>query len=333
VTVDGGTATNFAVADSDAVTGAEMVGALNAGFDAAATPIAVTVSGSTGAPLVFTADTAVSNSTANVAITTPVAAGAGQVLPASFGFVAAGTLTKTGAVAQTVDQIVAGINASASLSGKVKASNDGGKVNIQNLSTDDLTVVGATSGGVINGDTGAANTVTIGGNTVRKNLITQFNDLRTQLDKLADDASFNGVNLLRGDTLKLVFNEINTSSISIVSQNANGINTTVLGISTATSAEFSSNTSLDTRLDQLATALTQLRSQASAFGSNLSIVQNRQEFTKSMINTLQTGSDTLVLADSNEEAANLLALQTRQQLSTTALSLASQADQAVLRLF
>ena len=107
----------------------------------------------------------------------------------------------------------------------------------------------------------------------------------------------------------------------------------MLGIAAAAATEFSSNTSLDTRLDALSNALTQLRSQASAFGSNLSIVQNRQEFTKSMINTLQTGSDTLVLADGNEEAANLLALQTRQQLSTTALSLASQADQGVLRLF
>ena len=107
----------------------------------------------------------------------------------------------------------------------------------------------------------------------------------------------------------------------------------MLGIGTAAATEFSSNTALDTRLDALSNALTSLRSQASAFGSNLSIVQNRQEFTKAMINTLQIGSDTLVLADSNEEAANLLALQTRQQLSTTALSLASQADQAVLRLF
>jgi len=150
---------------------------------------------------------------------------------------------------------------------------------------------------------------------------------------MADDSSFNGVNLLKGDTLKLIFNETNTSSISIVSQNANGINSTVLGIGATTATEFSSNTSLDTRLDALGTALSTLRSQASAFGSNLSIVQNRQEFTKAMINTLQIGSDTLVLADSNEEAANLLALQTRQQLSTTALSLASQADQAVLRLF
>ena len=80
-------------------------------------------------------------------------------------------------------------------------------------------------------------------------------------------------------------------------------------------------------------ALSTLRTQASSFGTSLTIVQNRQDFTKAMINTLQTGADTLVLADTNEEAANMLALQTRQQLSSTALSLASQADQAVLRLF
>ena len=76
-----------------------------------------------------------------------------------------------------------------------------------------------------------------------------------------------------------------------------------------------------------------LRSHASSFGSNLSIVENRTDFTKNMINTLETGAANLTLADTNEEAANLLALQTRQQLSSTALSMASQADQAVLRLF
>ena len=76
-----------------------------------------------------------------------------------------------------------------------------------------------------------------------------------------------------------------------------------------------------------------MRTQASKFGSNLTTVQTRQDFTKNMITTLQTGADNLVLADTNEEGANLLALQTRQQLSTTALSLSAQADQAVLRLF
>ena len=80
-------------------------------------------------------------------------------------------------------------------------------------------------------------------------------------------------------------------------------------------------------------ALDQIATQASTFGSNLSVVENRQEFTKAMINTLKTGSDNLTLSDQNEEAANLLALQTRQQLSQTALSLANQADQGVLRLF
>src|SRR5690606_27772527 len=83
----------------------------------------------------------------------------------------------------------------------------------------------------------------------------------------------------------------------------------------------------------LTAALTTLRSQSQTLSANLSVVQIRQDFTKATINTLQAGSDALTLADSNEEGANLLALQTRQQLSTTALSLAAQADQNVLRLF
>jgi flagellin-like hook-associated protein FlgL len=83
----------------------------------------------------------------------------------------------------------------------------------------------------------------------------------------------------------------------------------------------------------LSAALVTVRSQAQALSSNLQTVQVRQDFTKAMINTLNTGADSLTLADSNEEGANLLALQTRQQLSSTALSLAAQADQNVLRLF
>ena len=84
---------------------------------------------------------------------------------------------------------------------------------------------------------------------------------------------------------------------------------------------------------ELTAALTSLQSESQTLSSSLSTVQIRQDFTKAMINTLQTGSDNLTLADSNEEGANLLALQTRQQLSSTALSLAAQADQNVLRLF
>jgi flagellin len=145
------------------------------------------------------------------------------------------------------------------------------------------------------------------------------------------------VNLLRGDKLKITFNEAGTSTIEIQAKDVNGnniaINTSTLGILQATNAQFDSDDTIDARLTVLGDALGMLRSQGSAFGSNLSIVQNRQDFTKAMINTLETGADNLVLADSNEEGANMLALQTRQQLSTTALSLSAQADQAVLRLF
>jgi flagellin len=252
-----------------------------------------------------------------------------------------GTLTNTGTAAgtaavQTVDQLVSSINGNTSLSGKVKATNDNGNLRITNLSTSDLSVVGASSTNVTGG-TGGTDTQTIGGNSVRKGLVQQFNTLRDQLDKYAGDSSYNGINLLTGDNLKLTLNETGSSAISIQSKDANGhafsINSTNLGIDQAQNSNFDSNDTINSMLGTLTTALSTLRSQASSFGSNLSTVQNRQDFTNNMINTLQTGADNLVLADTNQEGANLLALQTRQSLSTTALSMAAQSDQAVLQLF
>jgi len=167
-------------------------------------------------------------------------------------------------------------------------------------------------------------------NPTRANLQSDYNDILTQIDALARDASYNGINLLTGDDLKVVFNEEGSSNLIIkgVTFSAAG-----LGMTPATGNAFQSNAGIDGFLSQIDTALTTLRTQASRFGANLNTVQTRQDFTKQMINTLQTGADALVLADTNEEGANLLALQTRQQLSSTALSMAAQADQAVLRLF
>ena len=158
----------------------------------------------------------------------------------------------------------------------------------------------------------------------------QFNTLRSQINQLAGDASFNGNNLLQGDDLSAIFNSAGTSSLTIsgVNFNADG-----LGISAAAAGSFQSNTSIQSTLSELDTAISTLRTQASTFGSNLSVVETRQNFTNNLINVLETGAGSLVLADTNEEGANLLALQTRQQLSSVSLSLASQADQAVLRLF
>jgi flagellin len=250
-------------------------------------------------------------------------------LTAAVGF-ATTTSTAVAAAVESVDTIVSAINQNSSLAGNVKASNNAGQLQITNLSISALTVTGVGASGKVDGSAG---TNTVAGNSVRGNLVTQFNQLKDQLDKTAQDASFNGINLLSGDALKLFFNENSTSSLTIQSTNTSGINSATLSIGSSTNTEFQSNSSLDTRLQTLHTALTTVASQASAFGSNLSIVQNRQDFTNNMVNTLQVGSDGLTLADTNLEGANMMALQTRQQLSITALSLASQANQAVLRLF
>ena len=150
-------------------------------------------------------------------------------------------------------------------------------------------------------------------------------------DALAKDASYNGINLLNGDNLTVTMNETGTSTVTVngVTDTSNGA---ALGINGATN-NWVAGSDITGASTQLTSALTALRSQAQTLGASLSTVQIRQDFTKATINTLQTGSDDLTLADSNQEGANLLALQTRQQLSTTALSLASQADQNVLRLF
>ncbi len=165
---------------------------------------------------------------------------------------------------------------------------------------------------------------------VRKDLSTQFTALLTQIDQLASDSGLNGINLLNGDNLTVKLNETSTSTVTIT-----GVNDTANGSLAINAAANNWATTADINISssELSTALVTVRSQAQSLSSNLATVQVRQEFTKAMVNTLNTGADSLTLADSNEEGANLLALQTRQQLSSTALSLAAQADQNVLRLF
>jgi flagellin-like hook-associated protein FlgL len=230
----------------------------------------------------------------------------------------------------TVDKFVEEINRSHD--GKLRASNDNGKLRIENLSTEKLNLsVDADGEGL-----GAPTQHSIDGNSVRASLAKQYNELRDQMDKLASDSSFNGINLLRGDKLTITFNESGTSSIGIQAKdkdgNVRGINAANLGVSDIVAEELDTDEAIDAFLSKISGALSELRSQASTFGSNLSSVENRQSFTKNMINTLETGAANLTLADTNAEAANLLALQTRQQLSSSALSMASQQDQAVLQL-
>ena len=227
-----------------------------------------------------------------------------------------------------VDQFVEEINRNPDTAGYIRASNDNGKLRIENLSTQELSVELDKDGDGV----GSPTNHKIAGNATRANLASEFNELKNQLDRLADDASFNGINLLRGDNLRITFNESGNSFIEIQSKDGAGISANTLDLRHLNAIDLDADMDIDKLLDGVKLALSSVRSQASKFGSNLSIVQNRQSFTKQMINTLETGAANLTLADMNEEAANLLALQTRQSLSSSSLSLASQADQSVLQL-
>jgi flagellin len=168
-------------------------------------------------------------------------------------------------------------------------------------------------------------------NTARAGFAQQYNDLIAQVSGLARDSSYNGTNLLNGQSLDMVFNEDATTRLVVrgVVLDAAGLGLTTLD----TKFNFQSDVEVNAALAKLDAAVKQLRSQAATFGANMTVAQTRQDFTKSAVKTLQVGADNLTLADTNEEGANLLALQTRQQLSVQALSLANQSDQAVLRLF
>ncbi|MCK1438200.1 MULTISPECIES: DUF1522 domain-containing protein [unclassified Bradyrhizobium] len=200
------------------------------------------------------------------------------------------------------------------------------------------TIGSTAAGGAIGGTLTTALTFTTASTPVqdvvaqstRANLVSQYNNILNQIDTTSVDSSFNGVNLLNGDQLKLVFDETGKSSLNItgVTYNSKG-----LGLASLTvGLDFIDNAATNRVLTNLNSASSTLRSEASALGSNLSVVQIRQDFNKNLINVLQTGSSNLTLADTNVEAANSQALSTRQSIAVSALSLANTSQQSVLQL-
>ncbi|MGB0551463.1 MAG: flagellin [Alphaproteobacteria bacterium] len=179
----------------------------------------------------------------------------------------------------------------------------------------------------------ASNAKATGDTNERSTLAVQFNELLSQIDSIANDSTFNGINLLQAspDNLDVVFNEDNTSNLTITGLDSTtastGINLSVAG------NNFGANANIDTALTAISAALVTLRGNASTMGSSNTILKTRLDFTQNLVNTLEGGSGKLTLADLNEESANLLALQTRQQLGLNSLSLAAQSERAILSLF
>ncbi len=167
----------------------------------------------------------------------------------------------------------------------------------------------------------------------------QYSEVLSQIDLLADDSGYKGTNLLEASTVQheIKFDETGVSSLTITGFDASSTGAT-LNLITAAANSWNTgsdpnSTAINSAITALDNATSALRSEASKLSTNLSTITIRQDFTANMINTLEDGAANLTNADMNEEGANMLMLQTRQQLGTTSLSLASQAAQSVLRLF
>ena len=252
-----------------------------------------------------------------------------SVTPAGGGTAATFTFTATTSLADLNAGIAsAGVQASLDSSNKLVITNTNNDTASSTLAA---VVLGGTAGSTpaVFG-TPTAPAADVGSQATRANLVAQYNTIIDNITKTAQDSSYNGINLLNGDNLKLTFNETGTSKLNIT---GNTSDATGLGLKTLVSGtDFKDSTSANNVITSLGKASATLRTQASSLGSNLSVVQIRQDFSKNLINVLQTGSSNLTLADTNEEAANSQALSTRQSIAVSALALANQSQQSVLQL-
>jgi flagellin len=164
---------------------------------------------------------------------------------------------------------------------------------------------------------------------MRATLASQFDALLPQIDQIADGSGFNDINLLGGNDLVITISEDETERLVVKAFNDTAAGD--LAINAAVN-DWATGPDIESSSVQLTIALTFLRSQAQTLTASLLTMQIRADFTKAMINMLNS-ADNPRPTDSIEEGANLLALQTSQKLSTTALSLAARSDQNVLRLF
>ena len=241
------------------------------------------------------------------------------------------TLEDTDSLEQAATKIATALNDGAdgvkdaedTVIGGFTATVENGQIKISNSKGIVANVSGTISGITFNGEIG---------NSTRTTSMKQYNEILDQIDQLAKDSGYKGVNLLQGNSLKVVFNEDRSSYLTI---NGTFADTSDEGLKISRAEDWTNpdNEAIDASISELENAITSLRNMASEFGNNYSIVENRENFTESLINVLEEGSDKLTLADMNEESANMLALQTRQQLAINSLSLASQAAQSVLSLF
>jgi flagellin len=254
---------------------------------------------------------------------------AGDVVTVSDGTT---TATYTAVNGDTVQTFLDAINNTANL--KIDASlNANGDIDF--VSTE---AVNITIGATINGAGGAtlssvightAGTTTYTANATRTSLAAQFNSLRTQIDQAAQDAGFNGINLLAGSSLTVTFNETASSQMTVAGSTITSANLSL----SASANNWQNDSNVNAALDAISSAIDSLEATTATFSSMAAVISARSEFNSAMIDTLNTGADLLTANDSNEDSAMLLALQTRQQIAATALAMVQDSQSTALKLF
>jgi flagellin len=239
---------------------------------------------------------------------------------------------------EALTAIEAQINAVSGLgsSGYVTASDDGSGhlvLTANNTSTSFTVVANAESAALGLSTSSTTNNVVSGTSPTRTTLQSNYNGLLTQIDQLAGDASYNGVNLLTGDNLTIDFNPAGSSSLTIAGVDFTSAGLSLSAISGTGAPSFQNDATINSTISSLNAAITLVQTQTETFGTNSGVIGTRQTFETNMINTLQTGASNLIVADQNQESADLLTEQTQQQLEISALSIANQANQSVLKLF
>ena len=245
--------------------------------------------------------------------------------------VGSSTATISISAGEALSSIESAVNSASTttLGGAITASDNGSGDLILSSASTAFTVTSNTTSAALGLGTGAIN----GTSSTRTTLQSNYNTLLTQINQLAGDSGYNGVNLIGGNNLQINFNSTATSSLTIDGVNYNAAGLGLSAISGSSTGSFFDSSTLSGLVTNINTAISNVQSQTETFGTNSSTISTRQSFTTNMINTLQTGASNLVAADQNQESANLLTEQTQQQLEISALSIANEANQSVLKLF
>jgi len=166
----------------------------------------------------------------------------------------------------------------------------------------------------------------------RASLASQFNTVRGQIDSLVQDSTYLGANLLKSSTTLTVDNvtvagqDVSTTSLGVAAAATNGTGFTDTNLAV-------SNTAIQSSISQIEAAVSQVRTVQSNLGTAVQTLTNQADFTGRLSAINSQAAQSATEADTNEEAAGLLASRTRQKLALASQTIARDQERSVLSLF